>query len=74
MAAFILQLFHKLERKTVYGNWRIPCGCLRHEKKSSKYLAEQTIEMQVNAHQRVGEDNKGGIQQHPAQVSVQSKS
>lgn len=32
MAAFTLQLFHRLERKVSKGSWKVPCMWLKHQK------------------------------------------
>lgn len=32
MAAFILQLFHKLEKKVSKGTWKVPCKWLKHQR------------------------------------------
>ena len=65
MAAFILQLFHKLEKKTALGNWDIPCKCLRH--KVNQASAQQAIHVATN--QRAVEENQGHNQQHNVQVN-----
>ena len=62
MAAFILQLFHKLEKKTALGDWNIPCKFLRHKVEQSK-----NVEVRVN--QRAVEENQGQNYQHNVQVN-----
>ena len=67
MAAFILQLFHKLEKKTALGNWNIPCKFLRHKVNQA---SGQQVAIHVATNQRAVEENQGQNQQHNVQVII----
>lgn len=47
MAAFILQLFHKLEKKVSKGSWKVPCKWLKHQKESQHQVGTQ-LELQAS--------------------------
>ena len=70
MAAFMLQLFHKLEKKTALGDWNIPCKFLRHKVVQPSV---QKVEVYVSTNQRAVEENQGQSQHHNVQVNDHNK-
>ena len=50
MAAFVLQLFHKLEKKVSKGSWKVPCKWLKHQKESQ----QQANQMELQASEGTG--------------------
>ena len=66
MAAFMLQLFHKLEKKTALGDWNIPCKFLRHKVVQPSV---EKVEVYVSTNQRAVEENQGQSQHHNVQVN-----
>ena len=64
MAAFMLQLFHKFERKVSKGKWKMPCKWLNH--KTDK--PGRQIELEINLNQLT--ENQGDILQQMTQVAI----
>ena len=65
MASFMLQLFHKFERKASKGKRNVPCRWLKHKVDTPS----RQIELEVTLNQIVSEI-QGDIRQHVAQVAT----
>ena len=55
MAAFMLQFFHKLERKVSKGTWNAPCKWLKHKKDTST----KPMEMVAMGNQTALQESQG---------------
>ena len=48
MAAFTLQLFHRLEKKVSKGSWKVPCKWLKHQKEDATENPTNQLQLQAS--------------------------